>query len=76
MMLWKTPEEIALLERVSSKAQKLVLGHSPVKGFQGPPEVQPAQSRKKNNHITYLSAIVGRVRQSSVCINVIGLLVS
>lgn len=69
MMLWKAPEEMALLESASSKAQKRVLGRSPVKGFQGPPEAQPAQSRKKNNHITYLSATVGRVRQSSVLVS-------
>ena len=46
-MLWKIPtEEMALLERVPPKAQELVLGYSPVKGFQGLPEMYPAQLRK------------------------------
>ena len=47
IMLWKIPtEEMALLERVPPKAQELVLGYSPVKGFQGLPEMYPAQLRK------------------------------
>ena len=66
MMLWKIPTvEMALLERVSPKAQELVLGYSPVKGFQGPPEMCPAQLRKRNNHTTYLPTIVKQVRQPS-----------